>query len=83
PLLAGLYWRSATRMGAIASMASGLLSAGIFGAYYQFIAMLPLHFSFYAVIVSIIVMITVSLFTQKTDEKVLDETKTGWFIRCN
>lgn len=83
PLLAGLYWRSATRMGAIASMASGLLSAGIFGAYYQFIAMLPLHFSFYAVIVSTIVMITVSLFTQKTDEKVLDETKTGWFIRCN
>lgn len=33
PLLAGLYWRRATRMGAIVSMASGLISAGVFGAY--------------------------------------------------
>lgn len=46
PLLAGLYWRRATRMGAIISMAAGLVSAGIFGAYYQYVAKLPLHFSF-------------------------------------
>jgi len=82
PLLAGLYWRRATRMGAIVSMAAGLVSAGIFGAYYQYVAKLPLHFSFYAVIISCIAMIIVSLCTKQTSEKVLDETKTGWYIRC-
>ncbi|KAF5088036.1 Sodium/pantothenate symporter [anaerobic digester metagenome] len=82
PLLAGLYWRRATRMGAIVSMASGLISAGVFGAYYQYVSPLPLHFSFYAVIVSLIAMIIVSLVTKPVSEKVLDETKTGWYIRC-
>jgi len=82
PLLAGLYWRRATRMGAIVSMASGLVSAGVFGAYYQYVAKLPLHFSFYAVLISCIAMIIVSLATKETSEKVLDETKTGWYIRC-
>ncbi|MDD1724580.1 MAG: sodium:solute symporter family protein [Methanospirillum sp.] len=83
PLLAGLYWRRATRMGAIVSMAAGVLSSGIFGAYYQYVAKLPLHYSFYAVLVSLIAMVAVSLCTEKTSEKVLDETKTGWFIRCS
>jgi len=82
PLLAGLYWRRATRMGAIASMASGLIASGVFGAYYQYVAKLPLHFSFYAVVISFIAMIIVSLYTAPTSEKVLDETKTGWYIRC-
>lgn len=82
PLLAGLYWRRATRMGAIASMALGLVSSGIFGAYYQYVAKLPLHFSFYAVVISFIAMIIVSLYTTPTSEKVLNETKTGWYIRC-
>lgn len=82
PLLAGLYWRGATRMGAIASMAGGLVSAVIFGAYYNFVDKLPLHFSFYALIVSIIAMVVVSMITKKNSEKVLDETKTGWYIRC-
>jgi len=83
PLLAGLYWRRATRMGAIVSMAAGLVSAGVFGAYYQYVAKLPLHFSFYAVIISCIAMIVVSLCTKPTSETILDETQTGWFIRCS
>jgi len=82
PLLAGLYWRRATRMGAIVSMASGLIAAGIFGAYYQYVAQLPLHFSFYAVLLSCCAMIVVSLCTKPTSEHVLDETKTGWYIHC-
>ena len=81
PLLAGLYWRRATRLGGIFSMASGLVSAGIFGAYYQYVDKLPLHFSFYAFVVSLIVMIVVSLLTPKNSEKVLNETETGWYLR--
>jgi SSS family solute:Na+ symporter len=82
PLLAGLYWRGATRMGALTSMSAGLISAGIFGGYYQYIDKLPLHFSFYAFVVSAITMIIVSLMTKKNDEKVLDETRTGWYIHA-
>ena len=81
PLLAGLYWRRATRLGAIFSMASGLITSIIFGAYYNYVAKLPLHFSFYAFIISLVVMIVVSLITPKNDEKILNETETGWYIR--
>jgi len=84
PLLAGLYWRGATREGAIAAMALGLISALFFGglSYFkiQLIAM-PMHFSFYAFVISLFAMIVVSMVTKKTSEKVLDETMTGWYIR--
>lgn len=81
PLLAGLYWRRATGYGAIASMAGGLFSAGIFGYYYRFVAPLPLHFSFYALVVSLVLMIVVSLATPPHREEILDGTLTGWFIQ--
>lgn len=81
PLLAGLYWRGATAQGAIASMALGLLSAGIFGYWHQFVAKLPVHFSLYALIISIATMIVVSLLTRKNSDTVLEETMTGWFIQ--
>jgi len=88
PLLAGLYWRGATRQGALASMSLGLVFALVFGFLNYFkvkalgidFATIPLHFSFYAFVVSIVAMIVVSLATQKTSEKVLDETQTGWYI---
>ena len=84
PLLAGLYWRGATREGAIAAMALGLISALFFGglSYFkiQLIAM-PMHFSFNAFVISLFAMIVVSMVTKKTSEKVLDETMTGWYIR--
>ncbi|NMB78299.1 MAG: sodium:solute symporter family protein [Methanomicrobiales archaeon] len=88
PLLAGLYWRGATREGALASMALGLISALTFGFlnYFKVVALgidfakIPLHFSAYAFIISIIAMIVVSLVTKKTDEKILNETLTGWYI---
>jgi sodium/proline symporter len=44
PLLGGLYWRRATKEGAIASMALGLVSAGVFEYWHQFVARLPVHF---------------------------------------
>ncbi|MFA5332652.1 MAG: sodium:solute symporter family protein [Methanoregula sp.] len=88
PLLAGLYWRGATRDGALASMVAGLASALVFGALNYFkisvlgynFADLPVHFSFIPFIIAIVVMYVVSSFTPKTDEKILDETQTGWYI---
>jgi SSS family solute:Na+ symporter len=82
PLLAGLYWRRATREGALASMALGLIGSIGFGAISYFkIGKLPMHFSFYAFVISILAMIIVSYMTKPTSEKVLDETMTGWYIR--
>jgi SSS family solute:Na+ symporter len=88
PLLAGLYWRGATREGALASMTLGLLAALIFGFlnYFKIQAMgidfaaIPLHFSAYAFIISVLAMIIVSLLTRKTADKILDETQTGWYF---
>jgi SSS family solute:Na+ symporter len=88
PLLAGLYWRGATRQGALVSMTVGLLSAVIFGALNYFkitvlgynFANLPVHFSFIPFILAVLLMIVVSMCTQKTDKKILDETQTGWYI---
>lgn len=81
PLLAGLYWRSATTAGAIASMAAGLLSAGAFGYWHQYVEALPVHFSMYALVISFVVMVAVSLVTPKNGEETLDRTRTGWFIQ--
>jgi sodium/proline symporter len=81
PLLAGLYWRGATRQGAIASMALGLVGAGAFGYWHQYVAPLPVHFSFYALALSFAAMVVVSLLTAKNTTGVLDSTCTGWFIQ--
>jgi SSS family solute:Na+ symporter len=84
PLLAGLYWRRATREGALASMALGLTSGLVFGGLSYFkikIVPMPMHFSFYAFVIAVIAMIVVSLLTKQTSDKVLDETMTGWYIQ--
>jgi SSS family solute:Na+ symporter len=88
PLLAGLYWRGATREGAIAAMAIGVVSSLTFGrlnyvkatAFGINFGTIPLHFSAYSFILAILAMVLVSLLTKKTNEKVLDATLTGWFI---
>ena len=82
PLFAGLYWRRATREGALASMIVGLVGISII-SYAQFtkVIALPMHPSMYGFILSVAAMILVSLITKKPPEKVLDETKTGMFIR--
>lgn len=82
PLLAGLYWRRATRQGALASMALGLIASLGFGAISYFkLGKLSMHFSFYAFVIAVIAMIVVSYLTKPTSEKVLDETMTGWYIQ--
>lgn len=89
PLLAGLYWRGATREGALTSMALGLASAVTFGFlnYFKVVLLgvdfgkIPLHFSAYPLVISFLAMVIVSLATKKTDTKVLDETLTGWYIQ--
>jgi SSS family solute:Na+ symporter len=88
PFLAGLYWRGATRDGALASMFLWLVSSVMFGALNYFnitlfnynYGDLPLHFSFYPLVIAVVAMYVVSMFTQKTSEKILDETQTGWYI---
>ena len=81
PLLAGLYWRRATREGALVSMALGLIASLVFGGISYFkLAKLPMHFSIYAFVIAVVTMILVSLMTRPTSEKVLDETMTGWYI---
>lgn len=81
PFIAGLYWRGATKEGAIAAILAGLIGSGIFGYYHQFVAKLPMHFSIYALACAIIAMIAISLITPKNSEKVLDETMTGFYIQ--
>jgi len=81
PLLAGLYWRGATGQGAIASMVVGLVASGIFGYYSKFVGSLPVHFSLYALVLSAVAMVAVSLMTAKNSAEMLDSTRTGWFIQ--
>jgi SSS family solute:Na+ symporter len=84
PLLAGLYWRRATLQGAFAAMALGLIASLFFGGLSYFkinIIPMPVHFSFYAFVISVVAMIAVSYATPPHDEKVLDETLTGWYIQ--
>jgi SSS family solute:Na+ symporter len=81
PLLAGLYWRGATGQGAIASMAVGLVASGIFGYYSKFVGSLPVHFSLYALVLSAVAMVVVSLMTAKNSTEILDNTRTGWFVQ--
>jgi len=88
PLLAGLYWRGATREGALAAMALGLISSLAIGFlnYFKTVALgiefakIPMHFSFYAFVIAILAMIIVSVLTAKTSENVLNETQTGWYF---
>jgi sodium/proline symporter len=82
PLLAGLYWRRATREGAIAAMSLGLASSLAFGGVTYFrIAPLPVHFSLYGFVIAVIAMVAVSVLTKPHSEEILDETMTGWFIQ--
>lgn len=81
PLFAGLYWRRATREGALASMIVGLVAVSAFSYYAKFVSSLPMHPSIYGFAISVATLIVVSLLTKKTPEKILDETMTGLYIR--
>jgi len=81
PLFAGLYWRRATREGALASMILGLVGTFAFSYYAKFIAPMPMHPSMYGFVISVAAMILVSLATAKPSKKILDDTRTGMFIR--
>lgn len=81
PILFGLYWKRANRYGAIWSMVAGYISAFIFGAYHQFVKKLPVHFSFYAFLISIFVMVVISVVTGRPDEQLIKSSHTGPFIR--
>jgi len=77
PLLAGLYWRGATREGGIAAMVFGFGSAVAAGYVHEFVVPLPFHFSLVGFAVSLVAMITVSICTSRTSDSVLAATETG------
>ncbi|HOS67366.1 MAG TPA: sodium:solute symporter family protein, partial [Methanoculleus sp.] len=81
PLLAGLYWRGATKEGAIASMVVGLVAAAAFGYWHQFVAPLPVHFSLFALAFSALAMVVASRLSTRNSEETLANTRTGWFIQ--
>jgi sodium/proline symporter len=81
PLFAGLYWRRATREGALASMILGLVGVCYFSYYAKYIAPMPVHPSIFGFMVSIAALVVVSLLTKKPSKKILDETMTGLYIR--
>ncbi len=81
PVVFGLYWKRANRYGAIWSMVAGYVASVAFGAYAKFVKPLPVHFSFYAFLISILAMVAVSLATGKPSEKLIEESDTGLFIR--
>jgi len=84
PLLAGLYWRRATRQGALTAMSLGLVASLVFGGLSFFkikLIPMPVHFSFYAFVISVVAMIVVSLLTAPHNDNLLDETMTGWYIQ--
>jgi SSS family solute:Na+ symporter len=62
-------------------MVIGLVAGGSLGYWYYLVEKFPVHFSLYAVILSAVAMVVVSLATHKTDHRVLDATLTGGFIQ--
>lgn len=83
PLLAGLYWKRANRLGAIWGMSVGLFTALCFGYIHQFVTPLPVHFSFFGLVASLLVLIVVSLLTSPPPEELIEETETGFYINAS
>ena len=77
PILAGLFWKRATRAGAIAATLLGLVTSLSFGYIDKYVYKLPFHFSFIPFILAIITIFVVSLLTRKTSKNVIEETETG------
>ncbi|AEA46536.1 sodium:solute symporter family protein [Archaeoglobus veneficus] len=63
PILLGLYWRRATKEGAIASMVLGFAASLLFGYWHKFVSPLPAHFSLFSFAISVFAMVAVSLLT--------------------
>ena len=65
-------------------MGLGLVASLFFGGLSYFkinLIPMPMHFSFYAFVISVVAMIAVSLATPPHSEELLDETLTGWYIQ--
>lgn len=67
PIAAGLFWRRATREGAIAAVVLGFLG-GVGGGELQRMGLLTVHPIFFAVGVSLAAMLVVSLLTDRGDD---------------
>lgn len=81
PIVSGLYWKRATKEGALASMIVGFIVAVVAGYIHEFVQKLPVHFSLFGFIASIAAMIIVSMLTKPPSEEVIERTHTGMYIR--
>lgn len=77
PILAGLYWKRATRAGAVAATIVGFVTSVGFACVNKFFLPMPFHFSILSFLLAVLTMIVVSLVTSRTSGKVLEETETG------
>ncbi|MEJ2648300.1 MAG: sodium:solute symporter family protein [Sedimentisphaerales bacterium] len=80
PLVGGLYWRRATKEAGIIAMSLGFVSAMVFAYIHYFITPLPLHFSFFACLISAVTFVVISLITSAPPKEVLENTETGFYI---
>jgi len=80
PLVAGLYWKRATKEGAMAAMLLGFATAVVFGYMDKYVSKLPMHFSMYSFIIAVAAMVIVSLLTKPPPKDVIERTFTGPFI---
>lgn len=81
PILGGLFWKRATRSGAISSIIVGLVASLSFGYIDKFtVFKMPFHFSFIPFLLAVVTFVVVSLLTRPNSEKVLKETETGWWF---
>jgi SSS family solute:Na+ symporter len=78
PLLGGLFWKRANGAGALAAMLIGLFSAIVFGYVDQFVAKLPVHFSFGPFILALLALIVFGFAGKRPNKAILDQTDTGW-----
>ena len=70
PTILGLYWKKANKQGAIASMVSGIGSYILFNYFLD--RPLGLHPIVSTLVLSLIVFVVVSLFTERPDEETIE-----------
>jgi len=80
PILGGLFWKRANRIGVIASMSVGLVTLPVFGYVDQFVEKLPVHYSLGPFVLATCALVLFSVSGRRPQPAVLQATETGWHI---
>jgi Na+/proline symporter len=80
PILCGLSWKRANRVGVIASMSVGLMTLAVFGYVDQFVERLPVHYSFGPFVLATCSVVIFSVLGKRPQAAVRQEIETGWHI---